>query len=64
MFEAFVEVRRMRKAIRALQRLDDRSLADIGVSRGGIEAAVRNGDRNAALPRPVAARPWPMRLAA
>jgi|SRR5215813_5616001 len=32
-----------RNAIRALDQLDDRTLADIGVRRCGIEFAVRNG---------------------
>jgi len=35
--------RRRRKAIFELQRFDDRSLADMGVRRGEIESAVRNG---------------------
>jgi uncharacterized protein YjiS (DUF1127 family) len=35
--------RRRRSAIRALQRLDDRMLKDIGVRRCEIEFAVRNG---------------------
>ncbi len=35
--------RRQRKAIRALGRLDDRMLKDIGVRRCEIEFAVRNG---------------------
>jgi uncharacterized protein YjiS (DUF1127 family) len=62
--EAYAAARRMRKAVRALQRLDDRTLADIGVPRSGIEAAVRDDDRKAPLLRPAAARPRPMRLAA
>jgi uncharacterized protein YjiS (DUF1127 family) len=33
----------LRSAIRELQQLDDRMLADIGISRGEIESAVRNG---------------------
>jgi uncharacterized protein YjiS (DUF1127 family) len=36
-------VGRRRTAILTLQRLDDRTLADIGVSRGEIEFAVRSG---------------------
>lgn len=32
---------RLRSAVRELQRLDDRMLADIGVTRGEIESAVR-----------------------
>jgi uncharacterized protein YjiS (DUF1127 family) len=39
-----VEARR-RTAIRALHELDDRTLADIGVPRSGIETAVRGGWR-------------------
>jgi uncharacterized protein YjiS (DUF1127 family) len=35
--------RSRRKAIFELQRFDDRSLADIGVTRGEIESAVRTG---------------------
>jgi uncharacterized protein YjiS (DUF1127 family) len=35
--------RRRRRAIRQLQRLDDRTLRDIGIHRGEIEFAVRNG---------------------
>ena len=35
--------RRRRKAIFELQQFDDRSLADMGVRRGEIEFAVRNG---------------------
>jgi uncharacterized protein YjiS (DUF1127 family) len=34
---------RLRSAVRELQRLDDRMLADIGVTRGQIESAVRDG---------------------
>jgi len=33
----------LRRAIRELHRLDDRTLADIGVTRGEIESAVREG---------------------
>ena len=44
-FEAFVEAYRLHKGITALQQLDDRMLADIGVTRSGIESAVRHGDR-------------------
>jgi uncharacterized protein YjiS (DUF1127 family) len=35
--------RRRRNAIRQLQRLDDRTLRDIGIHRGEIEFAVRSG---------------------
>jgi uncharacterized protein YjiS (DUF1127 family) len=34
---------RRRNAIRQLQRLDDRMLRDMGIHRGDIESAVRNG---------------------
>jgi uncharacterized protein YjiS (DUF1127 family) len=33
----------LRRAMRELHRLDDRTLADIGVTRGEIESAVRHG---------------------
>jgi uncharacterized protein YjiS (DUF1127 family) len=33
----------LRRAIRELHQLDDRTLADIGVTRGEIESAVREG---------------------
>src|SRR5262245_3139362 len=35
--------RLLRNAIRELHQLDDRTLADIGVTRCGIESAVRHG---------------------
>ena len=35
--------RLVRTAIRELDQLDDRTLADIGITRGEIEGAVRNG---------------------
>ena len=44
--------RRRRRAIRELQRLDDRTLKDIGVRRCEIEFAVRNG-----LPTRVSRKP-------
>ena len=44
--------RRQRSAIRALERLDDRMLKDIGVRRCEIEFAVRNG-----LPTRVSRKP-------
>jgi uncharacterized protein YjiS (DUF1127 family) len=47
-------VARRRTAILTLQRLDDRTLADIGVSRGEIEFAVRSGAA-ARNPRPAPA---------
>ena len=44
--------RHLRIAIRELQRLDDRTLKDIGIRRGEIEFAVRNG-----LPRRASRKP-------
>jgi uncharacterized protein YjiS (DUF1127 family) len=41
--QAWATERRRRGAIRELQRLDDRTLQDIGVRRGEIESAVRHG---------------------
>src|SRR5260221_14532548 len=35
--------RLLRSAIRELHQLDDRMLADIGITRGEVESAVRNG---------------------
>lgn len=55
--EAFVEAYHLRKSIRALQKLDDRMLADIGVPRSGIEAAVRRGDRKMTAQPAEAVRP-------
>jgi uncharacterized protein YjiS (DUF1127 family) len=43
--EAFVEAYHLRKSIRALQKLDDRMLADIGVARHQIPDLVRNVER-------------------
>lgn len=37
--------RRIGKDIEQLQRMDDRTLADIGIPRGEIEAALRHGRR-------------------
>jgi uncharacterized protein YjiS (DUF1127 family) len=39
--------RLLRRAIRELHELDDRALADIGITRGGIEFAVRHGRTHA-----------------
>jgi uncharacterized protein YjiS (DUF1127 family) len=41
LIDAYAEARRMRLGMRELSQLDDRMLADIGVARSGIEAAVR-----------------------
>jgi uncharacterized protein YjiS (DUF1127 family) len=64
-FEAFQDARRLRAAVRSLQALDDRTLADIGISRSGIEAAVR-GDvtRENRAPEPAEVAPPAMRMAA
>jgi uncharacterized protein YjiS (DUF1127 family) len=43
----------LRRAIRELHRLDDRTLRDIGVTRGEIESAVREG-----LPMRPLRKPW------
>ena len=40
------EARRQRQAVRELHKLDDRTLADIGIVRSGIEAAVRGRDHD------------------
>ena len=48
--------RSRRKAVIELQRFDDRSLADMGVTRGEIEFAVRNG-RPRQVTQTVAMRP-------
>jgi uncharacterized protein YjiS (DUF1127 family) len=45
--------RRRRKAIRELQRLDDRMLHDIGVRRGEIEVVVRNAVAAAFIGLPI-----------
>ena len=42
--------RLLRNAIRELHQLDDRALADIGITRGEIEFAVRHGRPHAAKP--------------
>lgn len=41
--------RRLRSDIRALQKFDDRTLADIGVSRGALEYLLRKGPTRAEL---------------
>jgi uncharacterized protein YjiS (DUF1127 family) len=40
---SLADKQRLRSAVRELQQLDDRMLADIGVTRGEIESAVRDG---------------------
>jgi uncharacterized protein YjiS (DUF1127 family) len=40
---AFVQWQRQRRDILELQRMDDRLLADIGITRGEAETMVRNG---------------------
>jgi len=55
--DTFVEAHHLRKGIVALQQLDDRMLADIGVTRSGIEAAVRHGDRKMTTQSAEAVRP-------
>jgi uncharacterized protein YjiS (DUF1127 family) len=53
----WVAERRQRRAIRELERLDDRALKDIGVRRCEIEFAVRNG-LPARVSRKVRQRAW------
>jgi uncharacterized protein YjiS (DUF1127 family) len=61
---AFIEAYHLRKSIRALEKLDDRMLADIGVTRSGIEAAVRDGERKTSPVPQVAEATAPMAKAA
>jgi uncharacterized protein YjiS (DUF1127 family) len=50
----FAAERRRRKAMRELQRLDDRMLKDIGIRRGEIEVVVRNAVAAALICLPIA----------
>ena len=43
LFEALAREIRIRRALRDVSSLDDNILCDIGLSRGGIEDAVRHG---------------------
>ena len=45
LFRAIGDELRTREMVRALQRLDDRALADIGISRGEIDDRVRGHSR-------------------
>jgi uncharacterized protein YjiS (DUF1127 family) len=54
--ERMAAEQRLRRDMRALQKFDDRTLADIGVSRGAIEYLLRKG-QNAAEFRVAAAFP-------
>ena len=47
-----------RSTVRALQALDDRMLADIGLVRGGIEGAVRHDLRMSPRAVPSEREPW------
>ena len=62
--QSFVEAYHLRKGIRQLEQLDDRMLADIGVTRSGIEAAVRDGERKTSTVPHVAEAMQPMAKAA
>src|SRR6516162_1008802 len=52
---------RLRSAVRELQRLDDRMLRDIGVTRGEIESAVHDGRPLSRKTKPRAAAPCPFK---
>jgi uncharacterized protein YjiS (DUF1127 family) len=43
LFPRLVNEIRLRRAFRDVEALDDEALLDIGIGRGGIEDAVRNG---------------------
>jgi uncharacterized protein YjiS (DUF1127 family) len=43
LFGAIVKEIRLRRALREVGALDDSALVDMGISRGGIEDAVRHG---------------------
>jgi uncharacterized protein YjiS (DUF1127 family) len=59
---ALAAAARRRSAVRELQRFDDRTLADIGLTRGEIEFMVRYGWSMPPSHRISApARPWPSR---
>lgn len=58
---------RRRRPVHQLQRFDDRTLADIGVTRGEIEFVVRNGRpprlvQTTKAPRPIQTAKAPIRL--
>src|SRR5712672_3642742 len=59
LIDAFDEARRLRQSIRELQMLDDRTLADIGLVRSGIESAVRGPDPDLVprSPQPTTTKP-------
>ena len=54
----------LRRAMRELHRLDDRTLADIGVTRGEIESAVRHGLPTRKLPEHNWDSLWPQQRTA
>ena len=55
---AFIDAYHLRKGIRELESLDDRMLADIGITRSGIEAAVRDAGRTTVQNVAVTTQPW------
>jgi uncharacterized protein YjiS (DUF1127 family) len=59
LFDRLVNWIKRRVAVARLQRLDDRMLKDIGITRGEIEAAVRGHDRPRSRPSPKARGPAP-----
>lgn len=66
-FNRLAEWRRLRRDVHRMQHLDDRLLADLGVSRTDIAAAVRTGSkrpRTLATPLVSPTNPQPFRLRA
>jgi uncharacterized protein YjiS (DUF1127 family) len=59
LFERFMAWRKRRAAVAQLQALDDRTLKDMGLGRGDIETAVRDGKPDR-IPPASARRPSPL----